>query len=68
MKSQKAVLERGPGLHKGHPDIARAKAILHRWFETPVDARQKKVTVEQAVQMARRTRERIWKEKFTARS
>jgi len=68
MKSQKPVLERAPGIRKGRPDVARARALLRRWFETPPDARVKPVTADEAVQMARRTRERIWKQKLATGS
>ena len=67
MKTQRLVLERAPGIRRGRPDIARARALLRRWFETPPDARVKPVTADEAVQMARRTRERIWKQKFATR-
>jgi len=61
-------MERAAGIRRGHPDVARARALLRRWFETPPDARVKPVTPDEAVRMARRTRERIWKQKLAARS
>ena len=47
--------------------MRRVKAALRRLLEAPGDSRLKGKTTEQIVQMARATRERIWKEKLAAR-
>jgi hypothetical protein len=54
-------------LKKGHPDPRRVKAALRRILEAPAEPKLKGKTTEQIVQMARATREQIWKEKLAPR-
>jgi len=54
-------------LKKGHPDPRRIKTALRRLLEAPTDPKLKGKTTEQIVQMARSTREQIWKEKLAPR-
>jgi len=54
-------------LRKGPFDVRRVKAALRRILEMPGDPKVKGKTTEQIVQLARATREKIWKEKLAAR-
>ena len=55
-------------LRRGQADPRRVKAALRRILEAPGDPKVKGKTTEQIVQLARATREQVWKEEFASRS
>jgi hypothetical protein len=55
-------------LRRGQADPRRVKAALRRILEAPGDPRLKGKTTEQIVQLARTTREKLWKKQLASRS
>ena len=55
-------------LKKGHSDQRRIKAALRKLLDSPADSKLKGKSTEQIVQIARSTREQIWKEKLAPRT